>query len=245
MQLTGAQLKRALYEIIFGMMMYRGGQREVGTWLASKHGALLKAPFVAFGLLAISFIGDVAATEWLWQLANEIWTKRGYIAKNSDWNLVEVWTRASLNSHTAVLQWLITKAAAMRTTDMIVAGLKGAATVGCIDAITLLRPHLSHDAILAVATSAVRCGRLSPLKSLRTLQPPFPLPLSLLVEAAASGRREVVEYLQTPEGGGPHPWTEEIATAAACSGYYELLSWLVKECLCSIDSDACIDQALN
>ena len=135
-----------------------------------------------------------------------------------------VWSRAGLNSHAAVLQWLLTKPSAMRTTDMIMEGLKGAAAVGCIDAMTLLRLQLDEYELAAVASSAVRCGHLPSLMSLRTLQPPISLPARLLVEAAASGRREVVEYLQSPEGGGPHPWTEEIASAAAGNGHHALLA---------------------
>ena len=97
--------------------------------------------------------------------------------------------------------------------------------MGCVPILQLLMPHVSTANYLAFAAPAARGGRMRPLKALRALQPPFPLPANLLVVAASGGHRGVIEYLQSPEGGGPHLWSKKVTAAAAANCHPQLLAW--------------------
>ena len=123
----------------------------------------------------------------------------------------------------------------MRKPAMLLAGLQAAATVGCMEIVQLLLPKVLSKVRAEVAAPAARGGRLLTLQTLRALQPPFPLPASLLEDAAVGGKRDILEYLQSPAGGGPHPWSDGVSTAAARFGHHALLKWLVEEEGCPFD----------
>ena len=219
-------------DILKGVLLFRGGQREVGTWLDKAHPQALLSSYRC--IHTPSSRGDTVALAWVIQLLSE----GGDAFPASTVRLT--WERAGLNSRVNVIQWLLAQRPDMRTREMMLAGAVGAAAVGCLDVLTLLRPLLPGDVIISrLAAPAARCGRMRPLKALRALQPPFPLPASLLVDAASGGQREVIEYLQSRDGGGPHPWSKEVTAAAARAYHQDLLKWLVvdKKCLFDIRAE--------
>ena len=235
-----------VHAVMRGACAFRGGQRAVAAWLASKIPVATAEAIslVISGIAVLSTTGDVDTMTWLWQLARDSW---GLTGAEADWTKISfAWRMAGLNSQTATITWMLTLPPAMRTPDMLHVAFYCATTVGCIEVMQLfLRPHASDDTLVFVATPAARGGRLRPLQALRALQPPFPLPASLLVAAAYAGRREAIEYLQSPAGGGPYPWTMEVTTAAARDNHYALLKWLVKEQNCPYSEAECVRAAMT
>ena len=184
--------------------------------------------------------------EWLWGLALDVWISVGATAAsiaNDDWSgMTDAWHYAGLNPNLDVLKWLLAAPPPLRTPKMVAAGFQGAALKGSMDAAQLMCQHVSAADILAVTSSSARSGNVRSLATLRALQPPVVLPPSLLVKAARAGKREAIEYLHSPAGGGPHPWTVEISTAAASYHHHALVWWLVKDQKCPFN---CVERAVR
>ena len=228
---------RGISFIVAATMMFRGGQRETGSWLLTARSCSISWDVTVNALGASARLGDVVGMAWLW---GAVVTLKGIstfevTSKMAEF-LARAWEAAGLNAHVDVIRWLLGIHPKVRSSAMILRGILGAAAGGCGEIVQLLRGRVTDNKIVsAVAAPAARCGHLRPLQTLRALQPPFLLPAGLLEIAAAAGRREVIEYLQSPAGGGPHPWSTMISTAAARDHRLDLLVWLAAQG-CPVDS---------
>ena len=220
-------------ELLCGVMLHRGGQREVGAWLAKHHRSCFHKKYLARAFCIPAAHYDTVAMEWLWMLAASVWAVTGYCGTFEAylWEMLKrAYARAALNGHISVLRWLLAKPAALRSPAMLIEGFHAAAIAGCRGALQLLRPLVSDEDVLAVASVAVRTGGLRTLENmLALLEPPFSPPASLLEDACAAGRLEVVQYLQSPAGGGPHPLSYLLPAKAARHGHTAVVRWLLQQ----------------